>query len=148
MPLRQPSGEPLGIRQGDGQPVAFARRFGEHQQRVGVRPVEEYLDLLGACRREIPAFRAAFTELLEGCTADVEPYEQEEEDRVRDLLRRLAPVAVPGQCLVCIQPCPASGRPPREFCSAWCRGRAKVLHNRGLLPDGAEMVSLTPRSSR
>ncbi|MEU1701816.1 hypothetical protein [Streptomyces pseudogriseolus] len=28
-------------------------------------PVEEYLYLLGACRREIPAFRAAFTELLE-----------------------------------------------------------------------------------
>ncbi|MEU0008048.1 hypothetical protein ABZ079_28245 [Streptomyces sp. NPDC006314] len=25
-------------------------------------PVEEYLELLGACRREIPAFRAAFTE--------------------------------------------------------------------------------------
>ncbi|MEU1265629.1 hypothetical protein ABZ473_26875 [Streptomyces cellulosae] len=42
-------------------------------------PVEEYLDLLRACRRRIPAFRAAFTELLEGCTADVEPYEQEEE---------------------------------------------------------------------
>ncbi|MFJ2847664.1 hypothetical protein ACIPD2_39540 [Streptomyces griseofuscus] len=75
-------------------------------------PVEEYLDLLGACRRELPAFRAAFTELLEGCTADVEPYEQEEEDRVRDLLKRLAPVAAPGQCLVCTQPCPRPGAGP------------------------------------
>jgi hypothetical protein len=94
-------------------------------------PVEEYLDLLGACRREIPAFRTAFTELLEGCTADVEPYEQEEEDRVRELLKRLAPVAAPGHCLVCTQACPASGRRPPDFCSSWCRGRVKFLRNRG-----------------
>lgn len=108
-------------------------------------PVEEYLDLLGACRRRIPAFRAAFTELLEGCTADVEPYEQEEEDRVRELLKRLAPVAAPGQCLVCTQPCPASGRRPRSFCSSWCRGRVKFLRNRGLLPGGPDVLLPRPR---
>ncbi|MFI0742654.1 hypothetical protein ACH4PU_31925 [Streptomyces sp. NPDC021100] len=109
-------------------------------------PVEEYLDLLGACRREIPAFRAAFTELLEGCTADVEPYEREEEDRVRELLlQRLAPVAGPGHCLVCTQPCPASGRRPREVCSPWCRGRVKVLRNRGLLPGGPDVSLPRPR---
>ncbi|GAA1150348.1 hypothetical protein [Streptomyces javensis] len=128
-------------------------------------PVEEYLDLLGACRRELLAFRTVFTELLEGCTADVEPYEQEEEDRVRDLLKRLAPVAAPGHCPVCTRPCPASGRRPREFCSSWCRGCVKFLRNRGLLPGGpdvllprprqrldlpddAEIVSLTPRFPR
>jgi hypothetical protein len=59
-------------------------------------PVEEYLELLGACRRDVLAFRTGFTELLEGCTADVEPYDQEEEDRVRKLLQRLAPVADQG----------------------------------------------------
>lgn len=67
-------------------------------------PVEEYLELLGACRRDIAVFRSAFTELLEGCTADAERYEQEEEDRVQRLLRRLAPVADPGHCLVCTLP--------------------------------------------
>ncbi|SBT94938.1 hypothetical protein GA0115233_11103 [Streptomyces sp. DI166] len=129
-------------------------------------PVEEYLELLGACRRDVLAFRTAFTELLEGCTADVEPYDQEEEDRVRKLLQRLAPVADQGHCLVCTQPCPTSGRRPREFCSSWCRGRAQFLRNRGLLPGGpnmllprprkqlldvpedAEIVSLTPHSRR
>ncbi|MGW2787408.1 hypothetical protein ACWC3X_40450 [Streptomyces populi] len=53
-------------------------------------PVEEYLDLLGACCRDLAAFRAAFTELLEGCTADDVPYKPEEEEQVRLLLRRLA----------------------------------------------------------
>jgi hypothetical protein len=108
-------------------------------------PVEEYLDLLGACRREISAFRAAFTELLEGCTADVEPYEQEEEQRVRELLQRLAPVADPGHCLVCLQPCPVAGRRPREVCSSWCRGRVQVLQRRGLLPGGPDISLPRPR---
>ncbi|MGY1503752.1 hypothetical protein ACW4TU_45575 (plasmid) [Streptomyces sp. QTS52] len=71
-------------------------------------PVEEYLELLGACRRNLTAFRGAFTELLEGCTADAQPNEQEEEDRVGRLLRRLASVAAPGHCLVCTQPCPGT----------------------------------------
>ncbi|MGW7821839.1 hypothetical protein ACWGLF_27815 [Streptomyces puniciscabiei] len=124
-------------------------------------PVEEYLELLGACRRDLAVFRSAFTELLEGCTADVEPYKQEEEDRVRKLLQRLAPVAAPGHCPVCTQPF-ESGRWQRAFCSHWCRGRAQVLRNRGLLssgpavflprprkqhldlPEDAEIVSLTP----
>jgi hypothetical protein len=41
--------------------------------------MEEDLELLGACRRDIAVFRGAFTELLESCTVDDEPYEQEEE---------------------------------------------------------------------
>ncbi|GAA2435144.1 hypothetical protein GCM10010273_09890 [Streptomyces lavendulocolor] len=36
VPLRQPPGEPLLVRQRGGQAVPFARGFGEHQQRVGV----------------------------------------------------------------------------------------------------------------
>ncbi|AEM88530.1 hypothetical protein [Streptomyces violaceusniger] len=107
-------------------------------------PVEEYLELLGACRRDIAVFRAAFTELLEGCTADVEPREKEEEDSVRRLLQRLTPVAAPGHCQVCTQRCPDSNRQPREFCSAWCRGRAQVLRNKGLLPGGPDLLLPRP----
>jgi hypothetical protein len=43
-------------------------------------PVEEYLDLLGACRRDLPVLRAVLAELLAGCMADVVPYDLEEED--------------------------------------------------------------------
>ncbi|MEV5903404.1 hypothetical protein [Streptomyces sp. NPDC052127] len=111
-------------------------------------PVEEYLELLGACHRDIAVFRGAFTELLEGCTADYEPYEQEEEDRVRLLLRRLAPIADPGHCLVCTQRCPDSDRRPREFCSTWCRGRAQTLRNKGLLPGGPTLLLSRPRKER
>jgi hypothetical protein len=102
--------------------------------------VEEYLELLGACCRDLAVFRGAFTELLEGCTADDEPYGQEEEDRVRRLLRRLAPVAATGHCLVCMQRCPDSSRRLRDFCSAWCRGRAQTLRSKGLLPGGPALL--------
>ncbi|MCX5087624.1 hypothetical protein OOK36_01595 [Streptomyces sp. NBC_00365] len=51
------------------------------------RLMEVYLELLGACRRDIAVFRGAFTELLESRTVDDEPYEQEEEDPVQRLLR-------------------------------------------------------------
>ena len=129
-------------------------------------PVEEYLELLGACRRDLTAFRAAFTELIEGCTSDDVPRGADEQDRVRGLLQRLAPVAEPGRCKTCTQLCPSSGRRPREFCSAWCRSRAHVLQRRGLLPGGpvpqlpaprkelldlpddAEIVNLTARIPR
>ncbi|MGW6404106.1 hypothetical protein ACWFRP_39190, partial [Streptomyces sp. NPDC055134] len=111
-------------------------------------PVEEYLELLGACRRDIAVFRGAFTELLEGCTADDEPYGQEEEDRVRRLLRRLTPVADPGHCLVCTQRCPDSSRRLREFCSTWCRGRAQTLRSKGLLPGGPALLLPSPRKQR
>ncbi|PIM72691.1 hypothetical protein CTU88_11265 [Streptomyces sp. JV178] len=111
-------------------------------------PVEEYLELLGACRRDLTVFRDAFTELLEGCTADAEAFEQKEEDQVRRLLRRLAPVADPGHCLVCMQRCPDSGRRTREFCSPWCRSRAQTLRNRGLLPGGPALLFPRPRKER
>jgi hypothetical protein len=111
------------------------------------RLMEVYLDLLGACRRDIAVFRGAFTELLESRTVDDEPYEQEEEDRVQRLLRRLAPVAEPGHCLVCTQRCPDCGRGLREFCSVWCRGRAQTLCNKGLLPSGPALLLSRPASS-
>ncbi|MDX3209908.1 hypothetical protein [Streptomyces scabiei] len=111
-------------------------------------PVEEYLELLGACRRDLTVFRAAFTELIEGCTSDGVPQGSEEEDQVRRLLQRLAPVADPGHCKVCTQPCPGSGRRPREFCSSWCRARAQVLQRRGLLPGGPVPLLPAPRKER
>ncbi|PSJ25437.1 hypothetical protein B7P34_28125 [Streptosporangium nondiastaticum] len=48
---------------------------------------EEYLDLLGACRQDLTTFRAALGELLDGCTADTEPYDPGETNRVQRLLR-------------------------------------------------------------
>ncbi|MGQ4437474.1 hypothetical protein [Streptomyces sp. SAS_260] len=111
-------------------------------------PVEEYLELLGACRRDLTVFRSAFTELIEGCTSDDVPWKSEEVDRVRRLLERLAPVAAPGHCKVCTQPCPDSGRRTREFCSPWCRARAQVLKRRGLLPGGPVPLFPAPRKER
>lgn len=72
----------------------YLSRFGMLASRL----MEENLELLGACRRDIAVFRGAFIELLESRTVDDEPYEQEEEDRVRRLLRRLAPVIFPARC--------------------------------------------------
>ncbi|MEV6197516.1 hypothetical protein AB0M19_34555 [Streptomyces sp. NPDC051920] len=111
-------------------------------------PVEEYLELLGACRRDLAAFRAAFTELLEGCTADDVPYKPEEQDQVRLLLQRLAPVAEPGHCTLCTQRCPDFAGRPREFCSPWCRSRAHVLRAKGLLPGGPAPLLPRPRTPR
>ncbi|MFD7446619.1 hypothetical protein [Streptomyces sp. NPDC059909] len=96
--------------------------------------VEEYLDLLGTRRRELAAFRAAFAELLAGCTADVVAHGSEEEDRVCRLLERLAPVIPPGHCLVCAQPLPDSMH--RVYCSRWCSMRAPTLRQKGWLPPG------------
>ncbi|MFD3381301.1 hypothetical protein [Streptomyces sp. NPDC058697] len=108
-------------------------------------PVEEYLELLGSCRRELPVFRTAFAELLEGCTADAVPHGPDEEDQVRRLLERLAPVAAPGHCPVCTHRCPESGGRRREFCSSWCRSRAQTLRNRGLLASGPGPLLPRPR---
>lgn len=100
-------------------------------------PVEEYLDLLGACRRDLTALRTAFNELLDGCTADAEPYGREETDRIERLLKRLAPQIPPGHCRVCSQPRPSYGR--RDYCSRWCGVRAPTLRKNGLLPSTATM---------
>ncbi|WP_051774437.1 hypothetical protein [Streptomyces sp. NRRL S-237] len=100
-------------------------------------PVEEYLDLLGACRRDLGAFRAALHELLAGCDADIEPYDQEETVRVRRLLQRLAPAVPQGHCPVCTQPLPRPVHTRRDYCSRWCAVRAPTLRTKGLLPTAA-----------
>ncbi|MDQ0904264.1 hypothetical protein QFZ22_000249 [Streptomyces canus] len=111
-------------------------------------PVEEYLELIGACRRDLTNFRAAFGELIRGCTSDEVPQGAEEEDRARRLLQRPAPVADPGHCKVCTQGCPDSGLKAREFCSPWCRTRAQVLQRRGPLPGGPVPLLPAPRRER
>ncbi|WP_331724804.1 hypothetical protein [Streptomyces canus] len=132
-------------------------------------PVDDYLALLGTCRRDLTELRSVFGELLAGCRgqADARYFGTEEEtDRVREFLERLAPIAGPGCCPVCTQALPESTRRPRKFCTTWCRDRDKVLRRRGLLPGGprlllpaprkpyrdlpddAEIVSLTPRLRR
>ncbi|WP_331735578.1 hypothetical protein [Streptomyces sp. NBC_00057] len=130
-------------------------------------PVEEYLDLLGTCRRDLPTLRSVFAELLAGYRADAEPYTPEDEDRVRRLLQKLGPVIEAGHCPTCAQPLPESTRRPRKFCTARCRGRDQAMRRRGLLPggpiptlprprrkerlepgEGWQVVSLTPRLRR
>lgn len=106
-------------------------------------PVEEYLDLLGTCHRDLTSLRTLFVELLAGCRADVEPYTSQDEDRVRRLLQKLAPVIEAGHCPTCAQPLPESSRRPRKFCTPWCRGRDQTMRRRGLLPGGS--VPTLPR---
>lgn len=77
-------------------------------------PVDEYLDLLRTCRRDLPTLRALLAELLESCPADVVPHGPEDEGRTRRLLQRLAPAIAPGHCLVCAQnPARCRSPPPR-----------------------------------
>lgn len=111
-------------------------------------PVDDYLALLGACRRDLTELRSVFGELLAECRgqADARYFAKEEEtERVRQLLERLAPVAGPGCCPVCTQPLPESTRRPRKFCTSWCRDRDKVLRRRGLLPGGPRPLLPAPR---
>ncbi|MBK3570971.1 hypothetical protein [Streptomyces sp. MBT62] len=145
---------------------------GLYLSRTGVLtswPVDDFLALLGACRRDLTELRGVFAELLAGCRgqADARYFgTTEETERIRQLLQRLAPVAGPGCCPVCTQALPDSSRRPRRFCTTWCRDRQKVLRRRGLLsggpaqplpaprkerldlPDDAEIVSLTHRLPR
>lgn len=96
-------------------------------------PVEDYLALLGARCRDLPAFRTAFAALLAGCEADCEPFHPAEERIVRRLLDRLAFPTPPGCCPVCAQPLP-QGHHRRHYCSRWCAVRAPTLRRHGWIP--------------
>ncbi|MEV0449874.1 hypothetical protein [Streptomyces sp. NPDC050600] len=98
-------------------------------------PVEEYLDLLGTCRRDLTTLRTVVAELLTGCLADAIPYSQDEERQVRELLHRLAPVIPADHCPTCAQPLPPATRRPRKFCNPRCRSREQTLRRKGLLPS-------------
>jgi hypothetical protein len=124
---------------------------GRYLSRSGVLaswPVDDYLALLGAYRRNLTELRGVFGELLSGCRgqADARYFGTEEEtERIRQLLERLAPVAGPGDCPVCTQPLPESARRPRKFCTTRCRDRDKVLRRRGLMPGGPRPLLPSPR---
>ncbi|MFC7979741.1 hypothetical protein ACFUT3_31470 [Streptomyces cinereoruber] len=114
-------------------------------------PVEDFLDLLGACRRDLTELRAVFRELLNGCHGYADaPYftTQKDVDHVRRLLERLAPVAAPGCCPTCLQPLPQATGHVRKFCTTRCRARAQVLRNRGLMPGGPRPLLPGPRLPR
>jgi hypothetical protein len=99
-------------------------------------PLEEYLALLGARRRDLAELRGVFAELLSQPTwpADVDPLPDMLED-VERLLARLAPRIADGCCRVCAQPLSpaalAAGR--RLYCSRYCSGRAQTLRSHGWL---------------
>ncbi|MFD8153152.1 hypothetical protein ACFV28_20690 [Streptomyces sp. NPDC059720] len=56
--------------------------------------MEEYLGLLGTCRRDLTPLRAVFADLLAGCRADAEPYTPQDEGGVRRLLQKPGPGVV------------------------------------------------------
>ncbi|WP_240677034.1 hypothetical protein [Actinacidiphila soli] len=97
-------------------------------------PVDDYLALLGARRRDLHTFRASFGELLSGCPADRIPFDTGQEDRAHRLLEQLAPVIPAGHCPVCAQPMPGSTRRPRVYCSRWCSVRVHTMRRYGWLP--------------
>lgn len=100
-------------------------------------PLEDYLDLLGARRRDLTELRAAFARLLTypGCRADDDPLPDQLAD-VEQLLADLAPTIADGCCRVCAQPLTrpmvSPGR-PRLYCSPSCSERAKTLRRHGWL---------------
>ncbi|WP_435191804.1 hypothetical protein [Streptomyces sp. bgisy126] len=110
-------------------------------------PVEEYLALLGTCRRDLAELRAVFRELLTGCQTDAEPLTSTAQNSVRRLLQRLAPVASPGHCPTCTQPLPDSAQ-PRKYCTPRCRSREQTLRNKGLLAEGHIPAVPTQRTKR
>ncbi|GAA3840835.1 hypothetical protein GCM10022226_74140 [Sphaerisporangium flaviroseum] len=99
-------------------------------------PIEDYLALLGARRRQLSDLRAAFEKLLSypGCRADDEPL-PDQLPGVEQLLAELAPVIEDGCCRVCAQPLayPRVGTRPRLYCSAFCGSRAPSLRYHGWL---------------
>jgi hypothetical protein len=115
-------------------------------------PVDDYLALLGACRRDLTELRQVFAELLDGSQRrqpDARFYApRKDAARIRKLLQRLAPAAGPGCCPVCTQPLPDATRGTRTFCTPWCRGRAQTLRRRGLLPTGPAPLLPAPRKQR
>jgi hypothetical protein len=73
-------------------------------------PVEDFLALLGACRRDLTELRGVFADLLTGCNGQADiPYfaTEEETERVQRLLQRLAP----GRLLPSLRPAPARHSP-------------------------------------
>ncbi|MEV3926955.1 hypothetical protein [Actinomadura coerulea] len=100
-------------------------------------PLQEYLDLLGARRRDLPVLRAAFAQLLTypGCRADDDPL-PDELDGVERLLAEVASTIADGCCRVCAQPLTrpmVSPRRPRLYCSTFCSQRAHTLRRHGWL---------------
>ncbi|MEU4828798.1 hypothetical protein AB0H37_43745 [Actinomadura sp. NPDC023710] len=100
-------------------------------------PIEDYLDLLGARRRDLTELRAAFTRLLTypACRADDDPL-PEQLTGVEQLLADLAPTIADGCCRVCARPLArpmvSPGR-PRLYCSPFCTDRSKTLRHHGWL---------------
>jgi hypothetical protein len=113
---------------------------GVHLTRAGTLitwPLEDYLDLLGARRRDLTELRAAFTKLLSytGCRADDDPLPKQLGDLER-LLADLAPIIPASCCRVCAQPLArpftSPGR-PRLYCTPFCAQRSQSLRRRGWL---------------
>ncbi|MEU6381697.1 hypothetical protein [Streptomyces sp. NPDC046909] len=94
--------------------------------------VPDFLNLLGARRRDLPVLRAAVAQLLARCEAGRPPGGLREQRAVEELLTDLAPNPRPGHCLVCsgLIPSAASRGTSRRYCSTWCTKRSSVVRRR------------------
>ncbi|MFD6691042.1 hypothetical protein ACFWEV_34885 [Streptomyces bacillaris] len=107
-------------------------------------PVDTFLELLGARRRDLTELREVFAELLTNCPADLIPYETRKEAVTHGLLTRLAHPTPPGHCWVCAQPLPSlRGSRKRAYCSAWCRQRCDYHRKRGWLQPAPNLNGTT-----
>lgn len=91
--------------------------------------VPDFLTLLGARRRDLPALRSAAAQLLNGCEAGRPPSGRREQRALHRLLASLAPALRPGSCPVCSGPVPPAGQrgTVRRYCSTWCTKRSSVV---------------------
>lgn len=101
-------------------------------------PLEEYLALLGARRRDLTELRAAFAHVLgqPRWRADDDPMPHHEHHVAR-VLTEAAALIPDGCCRVCAQSLP-QGRAlitarPRLYCSSFCLGRSPTLRRHGWL---------------
>ncbi|AUA07965.1 hypothetical protein CFP59_00050 [Streptomyces malaysiensis subsp. malaysiensis] len=108
-------------------------------------PVEQYLDLLGTCRRDLLELRTVTARLLAGCPADMVPRNVGEQERADRLLDELTPVIPAGHCPVCAQPLPQPARRSRKFCSRWCATRSQTLHRQRLVPARSRGIVVAPQ---
>ncbi|MFC1414151.1 hypothetical protein ACEZCY_33885 [Streptacidiphilus sp. N1-12] len=97
-------------------------------------PLEDYLALLGARRRDLVELRSLFNRLVAhpDWLADEDPLPHQG-DGVDRFLAQLAAVAPNDCCLVCTQPLGQRTRRSRLYCSPFCSRRAPTLRKHGWL---------------
>ena len=96
-------------------------------------PVDDFLTLLGTCRRDLTELRGVFGELLAGCRG--------RRPVLRHGGREWSRPQRPG-----VHSASARVHPPvPEVHTTWCQDRDKILRRRGLMPGGPRPLLPVPR---